>query len=92
VTINSPLGGTLAIGKDFHAGAGAVILGGPSVNAKIGDNVTVGAGAVLDRTSLGSGSQVGKDAFLQTSTFPANTVIPDRAIYINNKFMGYVQS
>ena len=27
-----------------------------------------------------------------TSTFPANTVIPPGAIYINNKFQGYVQS
>jgi carbonic anhydrase/acetyltransferase-like protein (isoleucine patch superfamily) len=92
VTINSPLGGTLTVGKDFHAGTGAVILGGPSVKAQIGDDVKIGAGAVLDRTSLGSGSSVGKDAFLQTSTFPAGTVIPAGAIYINNKFMGYVQS
>ena len=46
----------------------------------------------LDRTSIGSGSTVGKGAFLQTSTFPANTVIPPGAIYINNKFEGYVQS
>ncbi len=92
VTINSPLGGTLTIGKNFRAGTGAVILGGPSVKANIGDNVSVGAGAVLDRTSLGSGSTVGKGAYLQASTFPANTVIPAGAIYISNKFMGYVQS
>ncbi len=92
VTISSPLGGTLTIGQDFRAGTGAVILGGPSVNAKIGDSVTVGAGAVLDRTSLGSGSTVGKGAYLQTSTFPANTVIPPGAIYINNKLQGYVEA
>jgi hypothetical protein len=92
VVINSPLGGTLTIGDDFRAGAGAVILGGPSVKATIGDDVRVGAGAVLDRTSLGSGSTVGKGAFLQSSSFPAGTVIPAGAIYINNKFMGYVQS
>ncbi len=92
VTINSPIGGTLTIGQAFRAGTGAVILGGPSVKAVIGDNVSVGAGAVLDRTSIGSGSTVGKGAFLQTSTFPANTVIPPGAIYINNKFEGYVQS
>jgi carbonic anhydrase/acetyltransferase-like protein (isoleucine patch superfamily) len=92
VTINSPLGGTLTIGRDFRAGHRAVILGGPSVNTRIGDDVNVGAGAVLDRTSLGSGSTVGPDAYLLTSTFPANTVIPAKAIYISNKFQGYVQS
>ena len=92
VTINSPLGGTLTIGQNFRAGTGAVILGGPSVNAKIGDDVNVGKGAVLDRTSLGSGSTVGTGAYLQTSTFPANTVIPPGAIYINNKFQGDVQA
>ncbi len=91
VTINSPLGGTLTIGQDFRAGTGAVILGGPGVNARIGDNVTVGPGAVLDRSSLGSGSTVGKGAYLQTSTFPANSFIPAGAIYINNKFQGYAQ-
>jgi carbonic anhydrase/acetyltransferase-like protein (isoleucine patch superfamily) len=92
VTINSPLGGTLSIGQNFQADTGAVILGGPNVNANIGDDVTIGAGAVLDRTSLGSGSSVGPRAYLANSSFPPNTVIPAGAIYINNNFQGYVQS
>jgi carbonic anhydrase/acetyltransferase-like protein (isoleucine patch superfamily) len=91
VTINSPLGGTLTIGRSFRAGAGAVVLGGPNVNARIGDNVAIGPQAVLDRTSLGSGSSVGAGAYLLTSTFPANTVIPAGAIYVNSKLIGYVQ-
>jgi carbonic anhydrase/acetyltransferase-like protein (isoleucine patch superfamily) len=91
VTINSPLGGTLTIGQKFRAGSGAVILGGPNVNAKFGDDVTIGAGAVVDRTSLGSGSTVGSRAYLLNSTFRAGTIIPPKAIYINNKFVGYVQ-
>jgi carbonic anhydrase/acetyltransferase-like protein (isoleucine patch superfamily) len=91
VTINSPSGGTLTIGQHFRAGTGAVILGGPNVNAVLGDNVRIGSGAVVDRTSLGSGSTVGQGAYLLTSSFPAGTVIPPKAIYINNKFQGYVQ-
>ncbi len=91
VTINSPLGGTLTIGQNFRAGSGAVILGGPNVNAKFGNDVTIGAGAVVDRTSLGSGSTVGSRAYLLNSSFPAGTNIPPKAIYINNKFEGYVQ-
>jgi carbonic anhydrase/acetyltransferase-like protein (isoleucine patch superfamily) len=91
VVITSPLGGTLTIGQNLRAGAHAVILGGPSVKTQLGDDVTIGSGAVLDRTSLGSGSTVGPDAYLLNSTFPAHTVIPARAIYLNNKFQGFVQ-
>jgi carbonic anhydrase/acetyltransferase-like protein (isoleucine patch superfamily) len=91
VTINSPLGGTLIFGKHFRAGSGAVILSGPNVNAKLGDDVTIGAGAVVDRTSLGSGSSVGAGAYLLNSSFHSGTVVPPNAIYINNKFEGYVR-
>jgi carbonic anhydrase/acetyltransferase-like protein (isoleucine patch superfamily) len=92
VSISSPLGGTLTVGQDFRAGTDAVILGGPGVNSVIGDHVSIGAGAVVTTTSLGSGSTVGANAFLQNSTFPANTVIPAGAIYVNNKLQGYVES
>jgi carbonic anhydrase/acetyltransferase-like protein (isoleucine patch superfamily) len=92
VTITAPSGGTLTIGSGFRAGAGAVILGGQGVNAKIGDDVSVGPGAVVTATSLGSGSTVGDNAYLLNSTFPANTAIPAGAIYVNNKFQGYVAS
>lgn len=90
VTINSPLGGTLAIGKNFRAGAGAVVLSGPNVNAVLGNDVTIGDGAVVDRASLGSGSTVGAGAYLYKSTFPADTVIPPGAIYLNGKYAGQV--
>ncbi|MFI5456175.1 MAG: hypothetical protein ACHRXM_12065 [Isosphaerales bacterium] len=91
VTINSPLGDTLTIGRNFRAGSNVVLLSGPSVNAKIGEKVDIGSGAVVDRTSLGSNSSVGQGVYLSGWTFPANTVIPAKAIYINNKFEGYVQ-
>jgi carbonic anhydrase/acetyltransferase-like protein (isoleucine patch superfamily) len=91
VSINSPLGGQLTIGRKLRAGVGAVILGGPSFQVKIGDNVVIGSRAVVDRTSLGSGSSVGRAAYLLESTFPANSVIPPKAIYIHNKLAGYVQ-
>ncbi len=90
VTINSPLGGTLTIGKGFRAADNAVILSGPNVNAVLGNDVAIGAGAVLDRASLGSGSTVGAGAYLFNSTFPANTVIPENAIYLNGKYVGQV--
>ncbi len=92
VSISSPLGGTLTIGQDFRAGNDAVILGGPGVKSVIGDNVSIGSGAVVTTTSLGSGSTVGANAYLQNSTFPANSVIPAGAIYVGNKLQEYVQS
>jgi carbonic anhydrase/acetyltransferase-like protein (isoleucine patch superfamily) len=92
VTISSPLDGSLTIGSGFRAGEGAVILGRPGVDAKIGELVSIGPGAVVTTTSLGSGSTVGANAYLLNSTFPANTVIPAGAIYVNNKLQGYVQS
>jgi carbonic anhydrase/acetyltransferase-like protein (isoleucine patch superfamily) len=91
VTINSHLGGTLMNGAHFVAGSRAMILSGPNVNALIGNNVNIGGSAVVDRTSLGSGSRVGAGAYLLESTFPADTVIPPGAIYTKNKFEGYVQ-
>jgi carbonic anhydrase/acetyltransferase-like protein (isoleucine patch superfamily) len=90
VTINSPLGGTLTIGQNFRTGSNVVILGGPNVNAVFGDDVKVESGALVVQTSLGSHSTVGPGAYLANSKFPANTNIPAKAIYINNKFMGYV--
>jgi carbonic anhydrase/acetyltransferase-like protein (isoleucine patch superfamily) len=91
VTINSPEGGSLTIGQRFAAAAGAVILGGTSAKpAVIGDDVTIGAGAVVDRSSLGSGTTVGALAYVLNSTFPAGTNIPNGAIYINNVLVGHV--
>ena len=91
VTINSPEGGSLTIGKQFSAAGGAVILGGTSAKPSvIGDNVAIGAGAVVDRSSLGSGTTVGALAYVQNSTFPAGTSIPAGAIYINNIYVGQV--
>ena len=91
MTINSPLGGQLTIGQNFVAGNGATILGGNNVKAVIGDNVSIGAGAVVDRSSLGSGTTVGNRAYVFESTFPAGSNIPAGSIYINNKLVGTVQ-
>ncbi len=91
VTINSPEGGSLTIGHRFAAAGGAVILGGTSAKPSvIGDDVSIGAGAVVDRSSLGSGTTVGALAYVQNSTFPAGTNIPAGAVYINNVHVGQV--
>ena len=90
VTINSPLGGTLSIGTSFRTGSNVVVLSGAKVNMVLGNNVTINSGAVVVQTSIGSDSTVGEGAYLDNSNFPAHTIIPPKAIYVNNKFMGYV--
>ena len=84
--------GGITVGSNFQAGDNATILGGPTRVSTFGDNVTVGAGAVVDTSNLGTGVVVGNRAYVANSTIPAGTVIPAGAIYINNVFMGQVQS
>ena len=91
VTINSPLGGTLAIGTELPCRFRSGDPWRSECQRQDRRSVTIGSGAVVDRTSLGSGSTVGTRAYLLNSTFPAGTVIPPGAIYINNQFEGYVQ-
>jgi len=96
VTISAPLSAPpppptttppFTIGQNFQADTGAVILGGPGLS--IGDNVSIGAGAVVDGSSLGSGTTVGAGAYVLNSTFLAGSTIPAGAIYIN--FNGFVK-
>jgi len=83
--------GAIAIGSRLTALDGAVILGGPTGRTTLGDDVTVGAGAVVDTSVLGSNVIVGNRAYVQNSTIAAGTVIPDGAIIINNAIVGTVQ-
>jgi len=90
VTISAPLSGTgttFKIGQNFRADTGAVIMGAPGLI--IGGNVSIGAGAVVDGSSLGSGTTVGAGAYVLNSTFLAGSTIPAGAIYIN--FNGFVK-
>jgi hypothetical protein len=92
VTISAPLSGTgesFTIGQNFQADTGAVILGGPG--RIIGDNVSIGPGAVVDGSSLGSGSTIGAGAYLLNSKLPAGSNIPAGAIYINGSLTGFVK-
>jgi carbonic anhydrase/acetyltransferase-like protein (isoleucine patch superfamily) len=91
VTINSPLGGSLAIGQGLQVGNGAVILGGDSAKFTIGNNVTIGANSVVSQSSLGDGTVIGSHAYVFGSNLPAGTVVPDNAIIIAGKRAGTVQ-
>jgi carbonic anhydrase/acetyltransferase-like protein (isoleucine patch superfamily) len=91
VTINSPLGGSLAIFQGLQAGDGAVILGGDSARFTIGNNVSIGAHSVVSQSTLGNGTVIGSHAYVFGSTLAPGTVVPNNAIIINNKPAGTVQ-
>jgi carbonic anhydrase/acetyltransferase-like protein (isoleucine patch superfamily) len=103
VTISSPLGGAVTtggvttttgqvvIGREFRADDGAVLLGGPDAVTRLGDAVTLGAGSVVEESSIGAGSTIGPRAFVAFSTLPPGSVIPDGWIVVDNKVVGNVQ-
>jgi carbonic anhydrase/acetyltransferase-like protein (isoleucine patch superfamily) len=91
VSVNSPTGGALTIGQNFRAGSNSVLLGGDTSTFTLGDNVSLGAGSVVSQSSLGSGTVVGARAYVSGSKLPANSVVPDGAIIINNQNKGTVQ-
>ena len=92
VSIQSPVAGQLKIGRNFRAGAGSVILGGPldsnTASSRIGDDVTVGPGAVVQRSSIGSGSTIGARTLVDSTTLPPGSVVPDGTILINGNVVG----
>jgi carbonic anhydrase/acetyltransferase-like protein (isoleucine patch superfamily) len=103
VTINSPGGGTvttggvtktvggITIGTNFQAGPGVVLLGGPDPSYKIGDNVTIGGGSVVSRTSIGTGAVIGVRSYIARSTIAPGTIINPGTIEINNVIVGTVE-
>jgi carbonic anhydrase/acetyltransferase-like protein (isoleucine patch superfamily) len=78
VSIHAPRNGKLTIGQNFRAGDHAVILGG--TRAVIGDNVEIGAGSVVENSTIGSGAVVGERSILLNATIPAGAVIPAGSI------------
>ncbi|MHC5544718.1 carbonic anhydrase/acetyltransferase, partial [Singulisphaera rosea] len=78
--------------QDFSADDNAVILGGQGISINIGDNVSVGAGAVLSRTSVGANATIGARSYIENSSIAAGANIAPGTIMINNVVVGTVQS
>ena len=103
VTINSPLGGTvttagvtktvgsIVVGKNLVAQSGAVILGGPGTTYPVGDDVTIGSTAVIERSTIGAGAVIGARSYVLGSTVAAGQNVPPGTILINNQVVGTIQ-
>ena len=89
-TVNSPLGGTLAIGENLTVGANVTILGGGGYNSVLGNDINVGSGSVLDRSSIGSGSTIGARSYIDQSTLPAGSSVAPGTIMIANQVVGHI--
>ncbi|MEX2785321.1 2,3,4,5-tetrahydropyridine-2,6-dicarboxylate N-acetyltransferase [Streptococcus sp. H49] len=79
IDMGAVLGGRAYVGKNSHIGAGAVLAGviepASAEPVRVGDNVLVGANAVvLEGVQVGSGSVVAAGAIV-TQDVPENTVV-----------------
>ena len=88
---------TLWLGEGIRVGSHAVVHGGedsgnsPERTTRTEDNVTVGDWAVVFRSTIGKGATIGAHALVDGSQLAAGTVVPDRAIIIDNKRVGTVE-
>ncbi len=80
VAIHAPRGGSLTIGTNFRADAGATLLGGQA--AVIGNGVRVGPGAVVENARIGDGAVIGAGSVIRNTTVAAGAVVPPDSILI----------
>jgi carbonic anhydrase/acetyltransferase-like protein (isoleucine patch superfamily) len=85
----------LNLGRDGKYGTHSIVHGGEVPNdgviTRTGINVSIGAYAVVFGSILGDGVTIGEKSMVQGSKLPANTKIPPREIWVNDKFEGKVE-
>lgn len=87
----------LEIGAHDDIGFHVVVHGGPDDASapheitQVGDDVTVKEWAVVFRSKVGKGCVIGAHAYVDGSHLAPGTVVPDRAIMIKDKIVGYVE-
>ena len=85
------------VGRNGAFGFHVVVHGGaddasePHALTRIDDDVTVKDWAVVFRSKVGKGSVIGVRAFVDGSHLAPGTVVPDRAIMVKDKIIGYVE-
>lgn len=87
----------IEVGNNDSFGFHVVVHGGPDDGSdpkeltQIGDDVTVKDWAVVFRSKVSKGVLVGTRAYVDGSHLAAGAVVPDRAIMIKDKIIGYVE-
>jgi carbonic anhydrase/acetyltransferase-like protein (isoleucine patch superfamily) len=84
--------GGIVIGINFQAQSGAVILGAQNATTYvIGNNVTIGQGAVVSASTIFPNAVIGARSYIQNSSIAPGSVIAPGTIMINNKVVGQIQ-
>lgn len=84
----------ITTGNGVLYGFHAVVHGGadagnaPPITTVIGDSVHIKEWSVVFRSTLGKGCIIGAKALVDGSQLPAGTVVPDRAIIVDNVIVG----
>ncbi len=84
----------LRMGNGGNYGVRSIVHGGPTAfndTTITGDNFTLGAESVFFRSRIGNNSRVGFKSLVQQSDVPANSVIGDRRLLIENLAAGNVE-
>lgn len=87
----------IVAGNNNQFGFHSIIHGGEDTSTgsrlgtTLGSNIIVGDFSVVFRSTIQDGVTLGSHCFIDNTLITAGSIIPDRAIYINNVFLGFVQ-
>ena len=87
----------IVTGNNNQFGLHSIIHGGEDTSTgsrlgtTLGSNIIVGDFSVVFRSTIQDGVTLGSYCFIDNTLITAGSTIPDRAIYINNVFLGFVQ-
>lgn len=96
VTVHALEHSQIDIGSNCRFGVHSVIHGGEDLSAPspkvtvLGNNIQVGPGAVVFRSTLGDGCVIGNGALVDSCTLTAGTVVAPNAILIGNVNQGTI--
>jgi carbonic anhydrase/acetyltransferase-like protein (isoleucine patch superfamily) len=97
VTVHGLENSNLTLGHRDAFGYHSLIHGGsdsgqnPEETTVVGDRVRIGAWAVVFKSTIGDRCTIGPHAYIEGSTLEPGTVVPRRAIIVNNQYLGRVQ-
>jgi carbonic anhydrase/acetyltransferase-like protein (isoleucine patch superfamily) len=91
VSVDAPVGNRVTIGTGLQAANNAVLVADFTKNLVVGNNVTVGPGAVISGSTIGNDVTIGARAYVSESTLANGTIIPDGTIMVSNKVLGKIQ-
>ncbi len=94
-TFHSLDGTSVSVGEHAQIGAHCVVHGGKNTVTgntltQIGNNCTLGDYSVIYRSTIGDNVTVGKKCYIDSTTLPSNTVVPDRTILVGGVNKGTI--